>query len=193
MKKVRTEVCLGNSFDELFENENPAENQTLTFANNRELFKLEENSPNRAKSFSKILKQIFFFFPGTYLLYFASFIGAVVLSDIFIAQRPLDTFSSSTPFQIILLLLIGTLGTFMSWVGLGDIKNKKHSVIPVSIIVTGMAIGTVVKSFEHFSGLIDRTFDDFNYYFIYLLPLALIVPILAKGWVERKGKIFEGV
>jgi hypothetical protein len=73
----------------------------------------------------------------------------------------------------------------MTWFGLGDIKNRKHLAIPASLMVTGAITGTVVKAAANISDLADRMLDDFSY-LIYLLPLALIVPILAKSIVDRK-------
>ncbi|MDQ3132942.1 MAG: hypothetical protein M3Q99_19605, partial [Acidobacteriota bacterium] len=67
----------------------------------------------------------------------------------------------------------------------GDIKNRKHLAIPVSLMVAGAIIGVVVKAAANISDLADRMLDDFSY-LIYLLPLALVIPILAKGIVDRK-------
>jgi hypothetical protein len=77
------------------------------------------------------------------------------------------------------------LGTVMTWFGLGDIKNKKHFAIPASIIITGAAFGTIVRAAAKISDFADRMLDDFDL-LIYLFPIALIVPVLAKGIVDRK-------
>jgi hypothetical protein len=73
----------------------------------------------------------------------------------------------------------------MTWFGLGDIKNRKHFAIPASLIVSGAITGAVVKAAANISDLADRMLDDFSY-LIYLLPLALIIPILAKSIIDRK-------
>jgi hypothetical protein len=68
---------------------------------------------------------------------------------------------------------------------LGDIKNKKHSAIPLSILATGGILAAISKILTDLFGL-TGLFEMMNYYFIYLFPLVLIVPILVKGWVDRK-------
>jgi hypothetical protein len=68
---------------------------------------------------------------------------------------------------------------------LGDIKNRKHFAIPASLIVTGAFIGAVIKGTASVFDLADKMLDDFSY-LIYLLPFALIVPVLAKGVVDWK-------
>jgi hypothetical protein len=76
----------------------------------------------------------------------------------------------------------------MTWFGLGDLKNRKHFAIPASLMVTGAMIGAVVKATASISGIADRMLDDFSY-LIYLLPLALVIPILAKSIVDRKTEV----
>ena len=49
----------------------------------------------------------------------------------------------------------------------------------------GAIIGAVVKATAKMSDLADKMLDDFSY-LIYLLPLALIIPILTKSVVDRK-------
>jgi hypothetical protein len=52
-------------------------------------------------------------------------------------------------------------------------------------MLTGAALGAIVKATAGLSDLADRMLDDFSY-LIYLLPLALIIPNLVKGIVDRK-------
>ena len=132
-----------------------------------------------------ILKQVFLFLPGTFLLFFMSFGAAIILMEIVVYRRALETLPDDFPSQFALIGLIVFLGTFMTWFGLGDIKNRKHFAIPASLMVTGAIIGAVVKATANISDLADRMLDDFSY-LIYLLPLALIIPILAKSIIDRK-------
>ena len=64
-------------------------------------------------------------------------------------------------------------------------RNKKHFAIPASLLVTGAIFGAATKAAASISDLADKMLDDFNY-LIYLLPLALVIPILAKNIVERQ-------
>jgi hypothetical protein len=74
--------------------------------------------------------------------------------------------------------------TLMTWLGLGDVRKPKHLVIPGSVISVGIFFGaSVAVASEHFSRSI-----FINGYPLYFLPLALIVPFLAKGWVDRNDE-----
>lgn len=183
MKKVATETRLETSYASFFEPESSADNQNLDFINKHEILNNESIKPN---PLLKLLKQIFFFLPGAFLLYLISFIGTIILIYSFSAQGSIEIFGiRSVPLQMIIFLIIASLGAFMTWFGLGDIKNKKHLGIPTSIIITSGIIALVSIFFGDvlgFAGL----FDVMNYYFIYLFPLILVVPILVKGWVDRK-------
>ena len=71
----------------------------------------------------------------------------------------------------------------MTWHGIGNLRKPKHFIIPVSIIITGFVLGAV-------SGLMSVLFHQLrsliwnDAYPLYFLALALIVPFLAKGWVD---------
>lgn len=169
-----------------FESEIPDENQALDFANGAEILKPEEEKIfTKQKPFVNLLKQVFLFLPGSFILYSASFVGAIILMDIFFHQRPLATLPPSAPYQIILLGIMGILGIFMVWFGFGDIKNRKHLIIPTSIIVTGTIIGVFLKATENISDLAVWLLEEIHP-LIYLFPLALIIAVLAKGWADRK-------
>jgi hypothetical protein len=147
--------------------------------------KKDDSYTDEHKSFVNRLKQVFLFLPGTFLLFFVSFGAAIIFMEIAVYRRAIQTLPDNFPFQFALIGLIALLGTLMTWFGLGDIKNRKHFAIPASLIVTGSLIGAIVKATASLSDLADRMIEDFTY-LIYLLPLALIIPILAKGIVDRK-------
>jgi hypothetical protein len=114
-----------------------------------------------------------------------SFGAAIIAMEIVVFRRPLETLPDDFPFQFVLMGLIVILGILMTWFGLGDIKNRKHFAIPASLMVAGTITGAIVKATASLSDLADKMLDDFIY-LIYLLPLALIIPILAKSIVDRK-------
>jgi hypothetical protein len=187
MRKVKLDTKSGKCSDTIIDKKVSAENEALNFAGgvNMSEIEAEEVYTGKHKSFISLLKQVFIFLPGTFLLFFMSFGAAIIAMEIVVFRRPLETLPDDFPFQFALIGLIILLGTFMTWFGLGDIKNRKHLAIPVSLIVTGAITGAVVKAAASISDLADRMLDDFSY-LIYLLPLALIIPILAKGVVDRK-------
>lgn len=187
MRKVKLDTKSEKSPDAFFDNENPDENAALSFVNNAKILELEKEKGFKAerKSFITLLKQVFIFLPGTFLLFFMSFGAAIIFMEIVVYGRAFETLPDDFPFQFALIGLIIFLGTLMTWFGLGDIKNRKHLAIPASLMVTGAMIGAFVKAIASMSDLADKMLDNFSY-LIYLLPLALIIPILVKGIVDRK-------
>jgi len=189
MRKVKLDTKSEESADAFFNNEIPAKNEALSFVGSVEMSEIEADKvfTDKNKSFIKLLKQVFIFLPGAFLLFFMSFGAAIIFMEIVVYRRALETLPDDFPFQFALIGLIILVGTFMTWFGLGDIKNRKHFAIPASLIVTGAIIGAVIKVAASIFDLADRMLDDFSY-LIYLLPLALVIPILAKGIVDRKTK-----
>ncbi len=187
MRKVKLDSKAEKSADAFSDNENLNENALLSSVNSTKILELEKGngSTNERQSFGNLLKQIFLFLPGTFLLFFTSFGAAIIFMEIVVYRRAFETLPDDFPFQFALIGLIILSGTFMTWFGLGDIKNRKHFAIPASLIVTGALTGAIIKAAASVSDLADRMLDNFSY-LIYLLPLALIVPVLAKGIVDRK-------
>ena len=192
MRKTKLGTKAEKSADAFFERENFDENAALSSIKSAGVLELEkENALTDAhKSFINRLKQVFFFLPGTFLLFFVSFGATIIFMEVVVYRRAFETLPDDFPFQFALIGLIALLGTLIAWFGLGDLKNRKHFAIPASLIVTGALIGAFVKATASLSDLADRMLDDFSY-LIYLLPLALIIPILAKGIVDRKTEDFS--
>ncbi len=189
MRKVKLDTKSEKPADPFFEYENPDENAALSFAAGTQILELEKikDFTGVHDPFISFLKKVFLFLPGTFLLFYMSFGAAVIFLEIVVFRREIQTLPDDFPLQFGLIGLIVFLGTLMTWFGLGDIKNRKHFAIPASLMVTGAMIGAVVKATASVFDLADKMLDDFSY-LIYLLPLALVIPILAKGIVDRKTK-----
>ena len=187
MRKVRLEDKSEKSSDAFFEDANFGENAALSFANNSQITKLGKSGDltDEYQSLISFLKQIFVFLPGTFLLFYMSFGAAIIFMEIVVFRREIQTLPDDYPFQFAFIGLIILLGTLMTWFGLGDLKNKKHFAIPASLMLTGAAFGAIVKIAAAWSKVADRMLDDFDY-LVYLLPIALIVPVLTKSIVDRK-------
>ncbi|HEX8197417.1 MAG TPA: hypothetical protein VF571_14580 [Pyrinomonadaceae bacterium] len=187
MRKVKLDSKAEKFTDAFVDGENSPENAVLSSVNGAKILELEkENSfMGEHKSFINPLKQVFLFLPGTFLLFFMSFGAAIIFMEIVVYRRAFETLPNDFPFQFALIGLIILLGILMIWFGLGDIKNRKHFVIPVSLMISGAMIGAVVKATASVFDLADKMLDNFSY-LICLFPLALIVPILAKSIVDRK-------
>lgn len=192
MRKVKLDIKSENSAAATFDRKNPDEKEALIFAGSAKMseIKKDEGFADEHKPLVSILKQLFLFLPGTFLLFFMSFGSAIIAMEIVLFRRPLETLPDDFPVQFALIASIIVLGTLMTWFGLGDIKNRKHFAIPASVMISGAIIGVVVKAAASLSDLADRLLDNFSY-LIYLLPLALIIPILAKDIVDRKTEDFS--
>ncbi len=189
MRKVKLDDKSEKSADAFGGDENFRENEALNLTGGAKMSKLEadKNSAGESKFFVNVLKQLFLFLPGAFLLFFMSFAAAMIAVEIIVFRRATETLPDDYPLQFALIGSVMILGTLMTWFGLGDIKNRKHFAIPASIIVTGATLGAIVKAAASVSDFADRMLDDFGF-LIYLFPLALIVPVLAKGFVDRKNE-----
>jgi len=185
MRKVKLDDKAEKSASTFFEDENFPETDALNLTDSAKMWKLEtgKNSAGAGKSFVNALKQVFLFLPGTFLLFYMSFAAAMIAVEITVFRRRVLPDDFLLQFALIGSVIIS--GTLMTWLGLGDIKNKKHFAIPASIIVTGAMLGAIVRTGAKIWDLFDLLLDDFGL-LIYLFPLALIVPVLAKGFVDRK-------
>ena len=188
MRKAKVNTKSDNRADAFFENENFSEDADLGFVNDASLREPEKekiSGDDALKTFITLLKRVFLFLPGSFLLFFMSFGAAVIFLEIVVFRGEIQTLPDNYPFQFAFIGLIIFLGTLMTWFGLGDIKNKKHLAIPASLFVSGAAPGAIIKAAASFSKFADRILDDIDY-LIYLFPAALIIAVLAKGIVDRK-------
>lgn len=173
------------SFDQAFDSENCAVNSALGYAGGAQMKGAKADKSDKNKSFINALKQIFLFLPGTFLLFYVSFAAAVIVMEIVVFRRPAETLPDDYLIQFALIGVIAFSGTMMTWFGLGDIKNRKHLAIPISIAASGAIIGAIVKALANFSDLADKMLSEFSYV-IYLFPIALMIPVLAKSLVDKE-------
>ena len=180
MKKTAFKTETQYTFDAFFETEQFHENAALKNFDSNSTFSKTEFFARERRPVAAFLRQLLLFFPGTFFLYYISMGSAIVLMEWVLGSRD-PMFDRN----VIYVYLFGLLTVLMTWTGLGDFKNKKHFVIPASIISAGVVIGTAVGATENIFWLsrqISRHFD----YAVWLFPIALIVPFLAKGLVERE-------
>jgi hypothetical protein len=166
-----------------FADENTGENNLESFRNETNIWEEKKSSdfPRKSNNLETILKQVFLFFPGTFILYILSMGFTVMFISTFV--RPSGM---TLRFGMVWIMLLFLAATLMTWLGLGDVRKPKHLVIPASIISVGIVFGTLVSvliTIPFYGRLFFR--DAFP---LYVFPLALIVPFLAKGWVDRKNE-----
>lgn len=183
MKKTKIKQRVENAVNAFFAGEDSSANNLESFRNEANLWQEKKFSDFSQKSgtMETILKQVFLFFPGTFVLYVLSMGFTVMFISAFV--RP----TGMTPrFGMVWLMLLFLAATLMTWLGLGDVRKPKHFVIPASIISVGVVCGAfvaVLMTIPQYGRLFFR--DEFPFY---IFPLALIVPFLAKGWVDRKNE-----
>lgn len=165
MKKPKIKQRVKNSVNAFFDNgrEKYGEN-SLSFVNHSDLLNRDTISTLHAKgdSLVKILKQTLIFLPGVLYLFFGTMFS--LWYEFFRQDR-------------LTVLVVFLIGSFMTIFGIGNLKNPKHLVIPLSII----AVGLTVFSLFLMLGKLKYIFK----YGIYIFPLALIVPFIAKDLVDK--------
>lgn len=181
MKKTKIKQRFSNAVDAFFADENSTENNLESFGNKTSFWQSENSldQPYKSSKFETILKQVFLFFPGTFVLYILSVGFTAMLISMLVTPSAM-----SLRFGIGWVMLLFLASTLMTWLGLGDVRKPKHFVIPASIISLGAITGAftfVLMTIPHYGRIFFR--DSFPFY---VFPLALIVPFLAKGWVDRK-------
>jgi hypothetical protein len=170
MKKIILKEQIQSDLDSLWANEQETEENSLSRTTESRWLTSETGGTlgKKADLGVNILKQTFSFLPGTLYLFFAAMFG---FSYQFFWENPLT------------ILIVFAIGSFLTIFGIGDLKNPKHLVIPVSIV----SIGLLAYSLFSMFGALKYLFD----YGIYFFPLALVVPFLARSFVERTDRSGE--
>lgn len=182
MKKIKIKQRIENSVNAFFADTSLNENNSMDLAGGAEIWRSEPAAVFFEKSdrFVNILRQVFLFFPGTFVLFIISFGSSLIL----VTNRFNVTIPSNS---LVWAIFLSSTAFFMTWLGIGDARKPKHFVVPFSIIATGVVIGAT-------SAILSTGFYGFqklvwsNAYPLYFFPLALIVPFLAKGLVDRKDE-----
>lgn len=176
MKKVKIKERFENAVEAFFNDENLGENNSLDFSSRMD-FQHEESAASfkgKAGSYLKILRQVFLFFPGAFILFYLS-LGLTVLT-----VNPPPGVTLEFPVRFLLFFSASFL---MILLGLGDLRKPKHLAIPLSVILAGVSCA-LISIISGLSGILLRN----DKYAIYLFPVALIVPFLAKGWVDKTSE-----
>ena len=163
MKKVKIDQRIENAFNVFFDTENDKSLTALTYGGEPALMQdvSIETFTQKADNWLGICKKVFLFLPGTFVLFFAT-LSSVFFYDIFGINS--------------WMLFWLAAGSFMIWAGLGDLKNKKHLLMPLSVfsitLVLAILLSVLPESLQS---------SGFFEYSIYLFPLVLTAPILVKN------------
>ena len=172
MKNIKLKERREIAVEPFFYDEKLSGNTALEFANNSAMFRVEEGDSFVEKNTTliNILKQVFLFFPATFI-FFHMFFAVTVL---FITS----TNNGYQPYQWRFFVAL-CCGVLAIWFGLGDIKKAKHLAIPFSVIsiTLSMALITCLSP-----ALVQWMYTEANAFIFF--PLVLITPFLVKGLVE---------
>lgn len=161
MKKIKLEERFEKAVNAFFEDENLNEQNAIALCESQQFAQISpaENLARTADKYFTLFKRIFAFLPGVLFLH-------LLMPGIF-------TFGFS-----IWTLFFLVSGIFMVWAGLGDLKNKKHIWLPISVMLVGLIFSLP------FYFLPVSSFTYYVYIYIGILPLLFIAPILTKNWLE---------
>lgn len=183
MKKTTFDERFEKAVNAFFEDENKFEISQLAVLENSSVLATDLTAENnklateKIDSIVNILKKVFAFFPGTQILYFFGAFSTFI-SIVF----PQDFIHLFNPWGLFWIIS----GTFLTWVGLGDLRNKKHLFLPASSLATGTILGLVFGTLsKFFPDIYKLVFGGFPIFFLFF-PLAFIVPILVKSWLDKE-------
>lgn len=163
MKDVKLKERLENAFEVFFENVETNSTQ-LEKIHNDEIAK-ESAQKTKAKNLFKIIRQVFFFLPGTFVTFFL-WMDMMALGSI--------------PHLSLFFMLVLLLPPFLIVLGMGNIKNLKHWVMPLNVIILGAFLGFVLSSVPAL-----KSFFTGNGKVMILFPLALITAVLSKNLADN--------
>ena len=136
----------------------------MTSVEDRAFQKTERTSGiNFGKIFS-LLKQIFLFLPGTFITFYM-WMGAMIFG---LPIKALPLYLGFQAFASLLMVL-----------GIGKVRNSKHWLIPLSVVMAGLLIGLIPNIFPFTVGFFSLIKNV-----IFLFSIALITGVLTKNLVE---------
>ena len=184
MAKTKIKQRIENALDDFLADESLKENDSMIFANDSQILRneLTADFSKKAIDFVQIFKRVLFFLPGSFVLFVIS-MGLTLVS---VHSPRFMMINKLEPERLLVIFLFFSASVCMTWFGLGDWRKQKHFVIPASIVVLGIFVGVIGGVSSALSSQIERFIYRGDNFPVYLFPLALIVPILAKGWIDRK-------
>lgn len=162
MKKTKIEQRTENTFDAFFGDVDFDKEISMTRFRHDEGIQTsaQESFYPKADKYYDLFKKIFSFLPGVLLLH--------MIVPAFLVFG----------FHVGGLFWIAS-GIFMVWAGIGDLRNKKHLLLPLSVILVALIFSVPLA-------VLPRGPEDYYIYFYAgILPLLFITPILLKGYLKE--------
>ncbi len=174
MKKVKLDTRIENAFNAFFETDERFENSQIVLNDTSALLQdpPKKTLAEKTDSIVNIVKYIFLFLPGSFLM-FKLAVSIIYLSS----QIPMP------PGDLLLMTIWTLVISFVIYVGVGGMRETRNLVVPGSILSLSLILGGLFFLFpEPLRGQIVL------YYSIYLFPLTLVIAGLAKHWVNKNEK-----
>ena len=164
MKKIKVDERIEKAINAFFETEPDRSHFELTYTGGKTALVADERTfTEKADQWSGILRELFMFGPGTFVLFY------MTLTSVFYYP----SVGNSLPKYL--------MAIFVTYAGSGSIKEFKNLVVPGTVIALALAVA-FFSSLVLGRALADRYFWDS----IYLLPVVLVVAKLVQGWVADK-------
>lgn len=164
VKKVKLKERFKKVFEAFFENDE-TDSTHLEKMSVREIAK--ESNQKTWLSIFNLLRQIFLFFPGTFMTFFLWMeISAV----------------GHIPYYSILFWILLLIPPFLMVLGMGNVTKLKHWLMPLNVIILGAFLGFTLSLFPAVKYILAS-----NANVLMLFPLALITAILSKNWADNSA------
>lgn len=171
MKDVKLKEKFEKVFEAFFENgetnSNYLERMSADTVETLHSATESDNKP-KIKNILILLKQLFLFLPATFFTFYM-WMGMMIFGF---------PITGTILFFFLLLIL-----PFFMVLGMGNIKNIRHWIMPLMVIILGSSIGILMSGIPFLQDLI-RDFENAVLFF----PLALIVAVLSKNWADKPNE-----
>lgn len=167
MSKIKFDERIGRTIDAFFETQPDRSEFAMTYTIGDSAMMLEKPTvTEKADKWSRVLREILLFGPGTILLYYMT-LGTVEMYPE-MGLHPGE------------LIWVSAL-SFIVYAGSGHLKQTRNLAVPATVIVFGLFVAFYASIFPNPG---PRTL--FPSYAIYLVPNVLIAAKLVQTWLLKK-------
>ena len=167
MSKVKLDDRIENAMNAFFETDPAHGSLTMKYGVPDELvIPVQQPFSEKASRWSGLLRELLLFGPGSLFLYF------ITLAMIFFYAE------FGIPFYGLFML---ATAAFMTYAGLGDIRNTKNLAVPATVIAVASAVAAIRSVFP-----VPEYLSPYFSWAIYSFPVALIAAKLMQMWLAEK-------
>jgi len=167
MSKVKLDDRIENAMNAFFETEHAHGSLTMTYGVPDELvIPVQQPFSEKASRWSGLLRELLLFGPCSLFLYF------ITLAMIFFYAE------FGIPFYGLFML---ATAAFMTYAGLGDIRNTKNLAVPATVIIVASAVAAIRSVLP-----VPDYLSPYFSWAIYSFPVALIAAKLVQMWLAEK-------